>query len=176
MGTAWEWGYRRSTLVPRSVRVGSFPGQTQSLRTRLWAEKVPTLTASKVQSIGCRLVWFPDSSKGFWVIPCQSTTIIIWMTHNEVSIGLLYSTFSLTAITFCHIFPNPMAVPNCFYKTWRKGPKQKNREKLKYSFFEIAKVKVHAVMMTFDPNCMGYTFYIKRKEILWTTSGASCRS
>ena len=46
-----------------------------------------------------------------------STTIIIKMTHNQVSIGLPYSTFPLIAITLCHVSSNPMAVPNCFYKT-----------------------------------------------------------
>ena len=52
-----------------------------------------------------------------------STTIIHKMTHNQVSIGLLYSTFLLTAITFCHVSPNPMAVPKLFLQDL-KGPKQ----------------------------------------------------
>ena len=63
-----------------------------------------------------------------------STTIIIKMTHNQVSIGLLYSTFPLTAITFCHISPNPMAVPKLFLQDLKKGPQQhlgKSGDKLK---------------------------------------------
>ena len=43
-----------------------------------------------------------------------SITIIHKMTHNQVSIGLLYSTFLLT-ITFRHVSPNPMAIPKLFF-------------------------------------------------------------
>ena len=66
-----------------------------------------------------------------------STTITTKMTHNQVSIGLLYCTFPLTAITFCHISPNPMAIPKLFLQD------QNNIfRKIKIFVSEIAKVKV----------------------------------
>ena len=74
-----------------------------------------------------------------------STTIIIKMTHNQVSIGLLYNTFPLTAITFCHVSPNSMAVPKLFLQDLKKRTKtlrKKLRKKIKIFVFEIAKVKV----------------------------------
>ena len=77
-----------------------------------------------------------------WHVYKVSTTIIIKMTHNQVSIGLLYSTFSLTAITFCHVYPNPMAVPKLFLQDLKKMTKTTFRKKLKIFIFEIAKVKV----------------------------------
>ena len=73
-----------------------------------------------------------------------STTIIIKMTHNHVSIGLLYSTFPLAAITFCHVSPNPMVVPK-FLQDLKKRTKttfRKKLRKIKMFIFEIAKVKV----------------------------------
>ena len=73
-----------------------------------------------------------------------STSIIIKMTHDQVSIGLLYSIFPLTAITFCHISTNPMAVPKLLLQDLKKGPKQhleKNLEKLKYSFLRQQRSK-----------------------------------
>ena len=74
-----------------------------------------------------------------------STTIIIKMTHNQVNIGLLYSTFPLTTITFCHVSPNPMAVPKLFLQDLKKRTKttfRKKLRKIKMFVFEIAKVKV----------------------------------
>ena len=38
-------------------------------------------------------------------------------TQNEISIGLLYSTSSLTAITICHVSPSPKII-------LQKEPKQ----------------------------------------------------
>ena len=74
-----------------------------------------------------------------------STTIIMKINHNQVSIGLLYSIFFLTAITFCHVSPNPMAVPKSFLKNLKKRTQTtfgKNFRKIKVFVFEIAKVKV----------------------------------
>ena len=74
-----------------------------------------------------------------------STTIIIKMTHNQVSIGLFYSTFPLTTITFCHVSPHPMAVPILFLQDLKKRTKatfRKKLRKIKMFVFEIAKVKV----------------------------------
>ena len=74
-----------------------------------------------------------------------STTIIIKMTHNQVSIGLFYSTFPLTTITFCHVSPHPMAVPKLFLQDLKKRTKatfRKKLRKIKMFVFEIAKVKV----------------------------------
>ena len=48
----------------------------------------------------------------YFVVACLQRyplTIIIKMTHNQISIGLLYSTFPL--LFCCHVSPNPMAVP-----------------------------------------------------------------
>jgi len=36
---------------------------------------------------------------------------------------LLYSTFPLTTITFCHVSPHPMAVPKLFLQDLKKGMK-----------------------------------------------------
>ena len=85
-----------------------------------------------------------------WIFCCGmftkvSTTIIIKMTHNQVSIGLLYSTFPLTIITFCHVSPHPMAVPKLFLQDLKKRTKttfRKKLRKIKMFVFEIAKVKV----------------------------------
>ena len=65
-----------------------------------------------------------------------STTIIIKIYQHLVSIGLLYSTFSLTAITFCHISQSHGSPKIIF--TRLEGPKQ-HLEKI---LFEIVKVKV----------------------------------
>ena len=46
-----------------------------------------------------------------------STTIPIKMNHHQVSIGMLYSEFPLTAVTFCHVSPNPKSVPKRFNTT-----------------------------------------------------------
>ena len=65
--------------------------------------------------------------------------------HNQVSIGLLYSTFPLAAITFCHVSPNPMTVPKFFLQNLKKRTKttfRKKLRKIKVFIFEIAKVKV----------------------------------
>ena len=67
------------------------------------------------------------------------------MTHNQVSIGLPYSTFPLTAIMFGHLSPNPMAVPKLFLQCLKKRSKttfRKKSKKIKIFVFEIAKVKV----------------------------------
>ena len=74
-----------------------------------------------------------------------STSIIIKMSHNQVSIGLLHSTFPLTAITFCHVSPNPMAIPKLFLQDLKKRNKttfRKKSRKIKIFVFETAKVKV----------------------------------
>ena len=73
------------------------------------------------------------------------TTFIFKMTHNQVSIGLLYSTFPLTAITFCHVSLNPIAVPKLFLQDLKKRINttfRKKLRKIKMFVFEIAKVKV----------------------------------
>ena len=63
-------------------------------------------------------------------------------TQNDPCIGLLYSTFPLTAITFCHVSPNPMAVPELFLQDLKKRTKtfRKKLGKIKMFVFEIAKV------------------------------------
>ena len=74
-----------------------------------------------------------------------STSIIIKMTHDQASIGLLYSTFPLTAITFCHVSPNPMVVPKLFLQDLKKRTKttfRKKSRKIRIFVFETAKVKV----------------------------------
>ena len=63
------------------------------------------------------------------------------MTHNQVSIGLLYSTFPLTTITFCHVSPNPMAVPKLFLQDLKRRTKttfRKKSRKIKIFVLEIA--------------------------------------
>ena len=63
------------------------------------------------------------------------------MTHNQVSIRLLYSIFPLTAITFGHVSPNPMAVPKLFLQDLKKRTKTTFRKKIlkiKIFVFEIA--------------------------------------
>ena len=60
-----------------------------------------------------------------------STTIINKMTHNQVSIGLLYSAFPLTAIMFCHVSSNPMAVPNIIFTRFEKKDQNTIWKKIK---------------------------------------------
>ena len=65
--------------------------------------------------------------------------------QNEVSIGLFYSIFPLIAIMFCHVSPNPMAVPKLFLQDLKKRTQtifRKKWRKIKIFVFEIAKVKV----------------------------------
>ena len=72
---------------------------------------------------------------------------------------MLYSTFALTAITLCHVSPNPMAVPKLFLQDLKKRTKttfRKNLRKIKIFVFCDSKGQ-SAVMMTFDLNSMGYT-------------------
>ena len=75
-----------------------------------------------------------------------STTIPIKMNHHQVSIGMLYNTSPLTAITFCHISSNPMSVPKPFQYNLERRTQTTFGKKLiriKIFVFEIAKVKVH---------------------------------
>ena len=65
--------------------------------------------------------------------------------QNDSCIGLLYSSFPLTAITFCYVSPNPMAVPKLFLQDLKERTKttfRKKSRKIKVFIFETAKVKV----------------------------------
>ena len=91
-----------------------------------------------------------------WTLPinCATMDILSWHVYkgihyhhnqNDPCIGLLYSTFLLTTITFCHVSPHAMAVPNLFLQDLKKRTKttfRKKLRKIKMFVFEIAKVKV----------------------------------
>ena len=98
-----------------------------------------------------------------------STTIMIKMNHNQVSVGLLYSTFPLTTLMFCHLSPNLMAVPKLFLQHLKKRTKHLGK-----IVFEIAKFKVQHWWPLTQTVWDVLSNYIKQKEILWTTSGVSC--
>ena len=66
----------------------------------------------------------------------------MYLTNSFVS--FMYNTSPLTAITFCHISPNPMSVPKPFkYHLERTQTFGKKLIRIKIFVFEIAKVKVH---------------------------------
>ena len=70
-----------------------------------------------------------------------STSIIIKMTHGQVSIGLLYSIFPLTAITLSHIYQSHGS-PKITFTRLEERTKTTFRRKIKIFVFETAKVKV----------------------------------
>ena len=70
--------------------------------------------------------------------------------------GLLTSTSPLTAITFCQVSPNPMAVPKPILLHLKRRPQRTFSQNQNILFWETEGQST--LVMTFDPTFMGYTW------------------
>ena len=111
-----------------------------------------------------------------------SMSCLLWSYWSRwtfwVSIWLLTCTSHLTAITFCQVSPNPMAVPKPILLHLKRRPQRTIVQKLlwiKTSFFEKPKVKVHWWWLLTQPLWDILDNYIKWKRVLWATGSENCR-
>ena len=91
----------------------------------------------------------------YFVMSCTYMKVILIKMHPyRVSIRLITCTSPLTAITFCQVSPNPMAVPKPILLHLKGRPQSKKIIQIKTFIFESKGQSTP--VMTFDPNFMGY--------------------